>query len=288
MLPILGCLNVAEMEGDARYSLGPNRTWHGASEIQDLFLRQILPHRAQTDLLSEAELCSIASDKAEELNAFLASQGFPGVQLRPFTGPYDFGMASVLKVGVTWRIAGTADTLQTRHGEFPAARLKHGVNYYRADRHAHPIASIPCANGDTVYITKMDDDIEGLDLVERGLTLLRSLTRADSEFDGLIYPMVNYDRMVDIDWLIGLWTTDQHGRRAVISQALQQTRFMMNHLGARTESAVALGVTRGMSMSKPVMVVDDNFLVIHVRPDMNLPIIAIRCCSDCWKDPGQI
>ncbi|MDO8599294.1 MAG: serpin family protein [bacterium] len=125
-------------------------------------------------------------------------------------------------------------------------------------------------------------------------TALPSLSDSEldvhDEYDGVTFPMVSYDQQVDISWLRGLHTTGDDELPAIIVQALQQTRFRMNDVGARAESAVAFGMTRSMSMErpKPELIINEPFLCWIRRPNCRLPLFVGYFDTDSWKDPGSL
>ena len=71
-------------------------------------------------------------------------------------------------------------------------------------------------------------------------------------YRSVLFPMVDYDEHVDISWLIGMRTFDVSNSEFGISQALQQTKFKMNQLGARVKSAVAFGI-RALGAVAPIV-----------------------------------
>lgn len=110
------------------------------------------------------------------------------------------------------------------------------------------------------------------------------------EYGGVTFPMVSYDQQVDISWLRNLNTTGDDELPAIIAQALQQTRFRMNDIGARVESAVALGMTRSMRIEdpKPELIINEPFLCWIRRPNCRLPLFVGYFDTDSWKDPGTL
>ncbi len=79
------------------------------------------------------------------------------------------------------------------------------------------------------------------------------------------------------------------GYRADITRIRQQTRFRMNEKGARSESAVAIGIARCLAMAPAQpFVFDEPFLAWIEHPVLNIPFFAAWIAPDVWADPGDI
>src|SRR6185312_11494132 len=93
--------------------IGPERNWHAVNAMQTRFLKEFfLPGREES--LSIAEIESIASFTAAEINTFLQKRGFK-ITLPPFRNNgrvKEFGIASVLDLLVNWLNPGTETTLK--------------------------------------------------------------------------------------------------------------------------------------------------------------------------------
>ncbi len=88
LLPIIAALSTAEQQPQ----VGKNPQWRAITEKQEAFKQKYMYLRTQLSKLSPEELSSVASTKAEEINAFLKSNGFD-ITLNPFQEG-DFGVAS--------------------------------------------------------------------------------------------------------------------------------------------------------------------------------------------------
>ena len=92
-------------------------------------------------------------------------------------------------------------------------------------------------------------------------------------------------------WLIGMRTTMGEGHQeAVISQALQQTKFKMNQLGARVKSAVAIGISKtsaSIEILEPIIINKPFFLWIE-RPGLSFPLMYAYIDEANWKNPGDL
>lgn len=285
--PILACLDKAEEE------LGAGRVWTPTNELQTRFLREFFPRMGDITKFSAAELKSILSKNADAINAFLAENGFQ-IKLEQF-GELEFGVASVLNVLVEWLSLGKVTQLDLHgRGVFPAVHLKgdQGVDVLDAGSLSpHPIVSIATKTGDRLCMTIASEQHQGFDLTERVQALRKGVSglgRARGQFDGAVFPMVHFDREVDIEWILAMSTADANGIPAVITQAKQQTRFRMNERGARAESAVAIGISRTCIEVRRPYIVDRPFILWIERPGVELPIFSGLFAEDVWKNPGSL
>lgn len=279
--------------------LGANRTWHATNPAQTQFLARYFSQRGEIERAlatpspeQPLKVDSIASYTAEEINSFLASKGF-NIALDPFTTPGEFGTASVMDVLVKWLYPGTSTQLVAADEQtYPAARLRLGVDIERSSLTGKPVAFISTQHPDykvglTVPNEPISDAFELLDFVAnvRNRGLNHSFDYSVN-YAGLIFPKVSLDQRVNIDWLREMETTGKDGLAAIISQALQQTKYRMNEIGARAESAVALGVTRGISPSP--LVINRPFVCWIEKTRTSLPLFAGYINYSDWKDPGSL
>lgn len=275
--------------------LGPNRHWRAVSPVQTNFLKKYFPKRGEiegalvdTSPENPLKVGSIASYAAEEINSFLASKGF-NITLEPFTDPGEFGTASVMDVLVKWLHPGTSTKLVAADGQtYPAARLKRGVELGMSSISRTPVAYIDtqhpdCRVGLAVPTKPISDAFELVDFVE---SIRKARLHPDFQHQGLVFPKVSLDQRVNIDWIKGMSTTGDDGLPAIITQALQQTKYRMNEIGARAESAVALGITRGMSPAP--LVIDRPFVCWMEKVGVSLPLFAGYINYSDWKDPGSL
>lgn len=266
--------------------LGPHRTWQPVNEQQTHFLKTIFePGRVESASIPEIE--SIASRDAQIINTFLRERGFD-IQLQAFP-PDGFGTASVLDLLVEWLQPGTATTLRTPDQKtYPAARLTGRVRYSSSEGHPHPIATISTKSGDEVSLTISDQPYSEFALISK----VEQLTRHSSQlpaYGGLVFPMVDLNHQVNIDWLLNMQTLDTNGSLNSISQALQQTKLRMNETGARVESAVAVAVRlSAASRPKPDMIIDRPFLIWFTRPHLQKPLFVGYITPQNWKKPETL
>ncbi len=277
--PIIAALVEAETE------LGENRRWNAVNKAQQGFL-DIIFSDTREEVGNIPEIESTSSRSHEVINNFLRRRGF-SIQLDPFNQPGDFGVASVLKLVLEWMIKGKATTIQSKGVIYPAVRMDaKGVNFYNSPEHNHPIVVIKTKSGDEVGLTMVDESLSQEDLAFKAATVFKTLHPSDEEFAGLIFPMIDLDQQPDVSWLLGMNTMGKDGRPGIISQALQQTKFSMDELGAQVQSAVAIAVSRGIG--GPVHhVIDKPFICVVSRGDLTQFIFTGYLAQDYWKKPAR-
>jgi hypothetical protein len=59
--------------------------------------------------------------------------------------------------------------------------------------------------------------------------------------------------------------------------------FKLDKTGAKAEAAVALGVTRGISLHNISLVFDQPFIAWIEKPGIDLPVFVSWCDYDSWK-----
>lgn len=280
--PMVAALKAAER------IMGSGLKWNTVNPQQERFLRDFFSVcSGEIDQIPEIE--SIASWSADEINEFLRKCGF-SIQLEPFN-PQTFGTASVLDLLVEWIEKGTDADLKTEDKkEFPGVYIKEkNVHFYRVPDHPNPIACLITKSNDLVYMTMWDEPHvpEGFDLVMKA-EIFSSTKKSCDEFGELHFPMVDLDQKVDISWLKGMNTIGQDGIPGKIVQALQQTKLRMNEIGASVQSAVAFGVLRGVTMSKPTHTIDRPFLIWFEREGLNKPFFVGYIDREDWKRPAKL
>jgi len=282
--PIIAAMVKAEEE------LGPCRQWLAHNDHARHFLAQRFA-AGRCEVGSIPEIKSAFSHSHEAINHFLAAQGFPSMQLRPFDRPEDFGVASILKLALQWASRAERTQVYDRtNNVYPAVRMKSGnVAFLQCPGHPYPIALLKTTTEDQVFLTMMPRPVEEPDLCGIAEVILRNSHPSRENFSGLIFPMIDLDVKPDITWLLGTETTGADNRPAVISQALQQTRLQIDEVGAVVQSAVALAVSK-MAISLPATephIINQPFLAVVNRPSLTLPIFVGYLDYDCWQQPAR-
>lgn len=276
--PIVACLLKAEE------NIGLNRVWHGVNTLQDLFVGDYFDMCKAGIIGLEDAIQSIFSFSADEINRFLAEKGF-SIQLDPLEDN-EFGVASVLDILLSWQSPGKKCLIQSSGQSFDGVELKGGVDFC-SSRNFPTVVKIRTQSKDCLYLAipdcEPDGDVEMMSYAKELMT-----TRFfGSAYDGVRFPMVNYDQVVDISWLLGLRTNASNGDEVYISQAHQQSKLRINEFGARAESAVALGVTRGICMNS-FYTIDKPFMAVIVRDGVPCPVFVAYVTPEDWKNPGSL
>lgn len=268
--------------------LGPLRIWNSTNATQLVFLRDFYPERGDLDEIPEIE--SIAGREAEPINNWLAARGY-SIVLNPFR-PTEVGAAAALKLREQWQIAGTKTTLvapgQPR-AEYPAAHFaEEAVRHFVVPHHEYPVARLEAQNGDLAYLTMFKDEGPATPFHLINVVMeMRQVLRKTSEYGTLTFPMADLDVTTPLDWLLGMCTRDYEDAYTFISQAKQQSKLKLNHLGALMESAVAIGTMRGVAREKTPHIINRPFLYWAERPGVRLPVFVAHVTPESWKNPGD-
>lgn len=268
--------------------LGLLRIWNSTNAAQHVFLRD--HYTACSDLDMIPEIDSIAGREAAVINAWLAARGY-SIALDPFR-PTEVGAAAALKLRETWNNAGTETTLVAPgqpKAQYPAAHFaEEAVRHFVVPRHEHPVARLEAENGDLAYLTMFHDEGPATPFHLINVVMeMRQALRETREYGTLTFPMSDLDVETPLSWLLRMWTYDQEGEYTFISQAKQQSRLKLNHLGALMESAVAVGAMRGVARVKTPHVINRPFLYWCMRPGVRLPVFVAHITPESWKDPGD-
>jgi hypothetical protein len=295
VLPILGCLKAAEEflgEHEGWNQIKREVKWAPQNEDQYQFLKRFLDAKAVVDALGD-NLKRKADRDINVINAWLKEHGFD-IQLYPEADPRTFAVASILDVLVEWVKEGDITTIYNSKGTFPAVKIKSDgdniVRFTSREIHPFPIAGIRTKSRDLVRMSVLDfmpDDTFAIsDKVEQ---LRKATVRANiGGCDGVIFPMVDYNRPVDIEWICGMETGDKPDDY-YIGQALQQTIFRMNEKGAHAKSAVAMTMRcKCMESHDNWIRIDKPFILWIERPGVATPLFAGVFAEDVWKKPESL
>jgi hypothetical protein len=280
-LPVIGCLKAAEEW------LGQPLGWNTVSDEQDEFFELFYESGMAAVPNLGTELKRKADGKIEPINEWLKENGFD-IQLTVPPNEGGFAVAAILDVLLEWMQKGSRRKITNEKGTFDAVHLKQDagvVVLQNAHVHAHPVARITTKSGDKVYMTPVDglpDERFALESRIRSITV--GLEHPDYRYEGVTFPMIDYDRKIDISYLQGL-NTDTVAPGFHCVQAVQQTKFRMNEVGARVESAAAMTFgSKSASRSVP-FVIDRPFLLWITREGVNMPLFGGLFAEDVWLDP---
>ncbi len=274
---------VAAVEKAAEFNDTPANEIAPANEIQKAFLQNYLTDKDVLNALTNKELRSWADTNIDNLNKILKKEGFD-IRLAPMT-PGDFGVVSILKVEVEWKEKAQKTHVTNNCQLYEAILLeaRNGCSIAQPQGYAHPIARVNTASGDKVCFTIADAALEGFALRDK-IETLRNAQMSYSEFSSVKVPMIDLDQTQQLDWLLDM--VIGNGR---IAQALQQTKFKMNEVGAKVESAVAIGVERCSAPREPKeYVIDQDFYVWIEREGMDEPYFSAYVTPKDWQHPGEL
>jgi hypothetical protein len=279
--PILGCMRAAED------FLSRLIDWQAMSSTQEEFLFAYAAHVAGVEDLGSL-IKRIANSDRKVINQWLKDNGFD-IQLTQEVGKDGFAVASILDVLCEWMAEGVRTTIEKPGASYPAVKLKKddGVSLVQhPDLHGHPIIRIRTKSGDRVCMTVAADIPEGLLGLHSKVRSLQLASTPDYRYEGVIFPMVHYDRHEDISFLVGMRIKES---KYYINEAVQQTRFRMNEKGARAESAAAMGVRCfSMGAERKPYVLDRPFILWIEREGVAIPLFMAVFAEDVWKDPKTL
>lgn len=272
--PIFKAFDIAEK------TFGSNQ-WNSINDMQRQYLQYYHQYKASLEMFSEQEMQAIASQNHEVINTFLRANGFD-IQLDQFS-PLDIGFAAVMKYAVEWQTKGTSRTIKSRYTQqvYPAFAMKN-YRLYHSPSHNYEIFALSTKTNDIAYITMVDQPLDHFALLKTINSIKEILNYQQLwECPNLIIPKVSLNQQVDVSWLLGMKMP--HG---IISQALQQNKFSMDELGAKAESAFAMGVMRGGEPTP--YLINGPFIIWFERADCPFPVFAAYVTEDDWKDPKAI
>jgi hypothetical protein len=231
-------------------------------------------------------LKTFGSPSKDECNQFLKDHGF-SIELDDFVGDNPVGGVAVLHVGVEWKFVGEEDYIYDFEsgGQIDAALLTGCVKFLTSPNHENPIAEISCKGPEKVYMTIADQELDGLDLLDR-IVEIASSAKVDPNayYEGLRFPMIDLDVEPDIESLCGI-TLDSSIGTYELYQAIMQVKFRANHKGAQTDAAAA--GQGGIESGPSYLVLNQPFYVWKTLPGLNLPVLVARVDKDAWKNPGD-
>ena len=283
--PVLGCLMAAEEW------LGKELRWNTTNDDQEEFMELFYDAGMASIPALGDELKRMADKDIGPINDWLAEKGFD-IRLSVNPGPGGFAVASILDVLVEWMQKGSRRKVTNEKGTFDGVALEQNqgvVVLQNAHIHNHPVVRIATKSGDKVYMTPVDGLPTGRFALESKIrTITATLEHPDYRYEGVVFPMVNYDSKIDISFLQGL-NTDTVAPGFYCVQAVQQTKFRMNEEGARVESAAAMSFRcRYGGSSKPPFVIDQPFLLWIMREGISMPLFGGIFAEDVWRDPETL
>lgn len=289
--PILGCLQAAE-----KYLKGIGRVgkvqWQTTNNLQEIFSSVFLPYLPEVDRLGDnlkyrADIC------AAVINQWFKEHGF---DIKLDEGPAgSFCVGSILDVLVNWIEKGVKTEVDSpvTGKTYPAVEIKDGMSVFEdASVHPWPIVELLTRGGDKVYLTIAGNlDAEaGFPITSRISDLGNGVIRGapSGKYGKVVFPMVDYDDKPDISWILKMRTGNTM-EDYYIHQAVQQTQFRMNEIGARAKSAVGMQMRCMCAIDpRPTLVIDRPFLLWIERTGISIPLFTGVFAEDVWKKPKEL
>jgi len=263
---------------------------------------------AMLNKFSPDEYATCASEHIEKVNGFLETEGF-SARLSPGSEAALY-VAARLKIKFQWPTIGHQGSLSAVGVDYRGVRFEqqsgHDFRVYQVTgcSEISEVLSVRATNGDEICMAMPQGDT----VFER-FALLEAISRWEgakgtlSNYDSATFPMVDIDDAVDASWLRGLKAQGpinfvkggaicSLGSRGPvlyeIGQAVQQTKFQMNHKGAAVESAAAMEI---LDVDGPgekeyhAFVINRPFYLWIMRQGIATPVFAAFIDQADWKMP---
>lgn len=238
-----------------------------------------------------SELQGFATLTAQEINRQL--EGIASLRFDAWNNNgTTIGILSTLNVFVKWirPCVSTIVKLEPSEKDYPAftANKRNGFDgVFSGDHHDYPIVKMVMHNGDSVYFSRYNTELEDCD-VPRVINDLRSSMRlrTEHEYTCVTIPMVDIALTPDMSWVVGMENSAPSGVWT-IAQAGQYLRFRMNQHGAVPKDKTQQGALRGMCFENPLEI-NGPFLCWFERPNAAGIYATFLCAPDSFKDPGSI
>ncbi len=253
--------------------------WKGEKPLQIEFVRDFIGLGKEANTLPKSMLEAVASDDEKVINSFLQAHGLT-IKLPQF-GRDEFGAASVLTLEGKWGGRKTELTGEDSK-KYPAVKLSN-VAFYEVSKHADPVVLIyrERDSGVSVYVTPWDGDDSGFNALKKAqqLTPERTSPRHQEGYSALVMPMVDMDRSVDLDWLVGM-----RGSGATLQKALAQTKLKLDENGFSVKEGFAYSASRGLSTTYTI---NKPFLLWVRVEGLSQPFFAVKVGTEYWKNPNS-
>jgi hypothetical protein len=253
-----------------------SKTWTAKNENQKNLLTTV-ENISTTDFQTLA-MQTIASYSAEEINDFLAQNGFD-IKLSKLSGN-EFGVASIMKILMTWMESSSRSIHGGDGTNYQGVKIKENIALFDSPFSLGYIGRITSKEGFDIYLTRITEKPEN---EEKLFTIAQQLMNSKNSMvaaslSSISFPEVNMDCKPDISWLIGM-----HAGQNIISQALMQTKFTLDKTGAKAEAAAAIGVRKCIVMSDTDLVMDQPFMAWIEKPGITVPVFVAWCDYDSWN-----
>lgn len=259
--------------------------WQSVNQKQQNFLENHFIKRDEVSAFADKELQAWASNDYEYLNAILKNEGF-GIQLSPFDKD-SFGVVSILDVNFQWLHKGDETTIVYKNTSYPAVRMDSGFKVFSAENYTQPIVCLETKSNDKVWMTIADHDtpLQDFELLQWIESVQKNRVQSKKDYDIVKFPMVDLDQEVNVTWLVDMTLPGWF-----IAEALQQTKFKMNNVGAHVKSGFAMSMCRssGREPIPRVLTIDQPFYLWIERSGVTVPVFAGYITQQDWKKPENL
>ncbi|MCF7834908.1 hypothetical protein K9M48_02530 [Candidatus Gracilibacteria bacterium] len=221
---------------------------------------------------------TIASYSADEINGFLARNGFD-IRIDALDSN-EFGVASILKILMTW-IKSSETTIYAQNSlKYQGVKMTENIRLLNSPYCEGYIVEIQSKEGFNIYLV----DVPSAPRNEQELFFWASRmakTKSDNvpaELKSVSFPEIEMDCKPDISWLVGM-----NNGKNVITQALMQTKFKLDKFGAKAEAAAAIAVRKGISFGEVNLIFNKPFMTWIEKPGLKIPVFVSWCDYDSWK-----
>jgi hypothetical protein len=219
---------------------------------------------------------TIASYSADEINAFLAQNGFD-IKLNGLSGN-EFGVASILKILMTWSESAEHQIHAKNGSAYQGVKITENIRLLDSVYSMGYVAEITSKEGFKIYFATPPKpaDEQALFAAAKKMSEEKNYV-VPATLKSVIFPEVEMDYMPDISWLIGM-----RAGKNTVTQAVMQTKFKLDKTGAKAEAAAAIGVRKAFITANNNLVFDQPFMAWIEKPGIDLPVFVAWCEYDSW------
>lgn len=266
---------IAALWGAADYLGVDNKALQPHNQEQTVFVDRYMQSRDALNSFAPHELRTWASSDIPYLNRILADEGFT-IQLTPT--PLGLGIVSIMDIAVQWPQACKNTEFFTNDILYTAFEAPFG-NFILCGSatHEHVLIALTTQHDDVVWITVADKPYSHIELIDRICHIRAHRYRLRCPYEHVVIPNVIYEESAQLDWLKGLGCGDY-----TISQAIQQTKFKLNAIGAHAQSAVAMMAESAFTPPSKKLIIDKPFFVWIERPGVQEPVFVGYMDEQYW------
>ena len=248
--------------------------WQGRGKDQEYFLNKILP-TCENDIGANTigGITAIASQKQEDINAFLAKAGSKN-RFASAIGPDWMGFFTSLKLELNWIYQMRRTGIRTENGTFEGLKIAgNHVKFFRSTYKGvdYAIARVQSVSVGNTFIATPAEDL-GIGLIEATDKIFWNM-EPDDRFGGLQFPAIDLDQVSAVNWLEGMeasWGIT----RVRVSPFYQHMKLRITDRGACKSESV--------TQEKPDLVIEKPFLLWTAGYSIKMPLVAAYLDWDSW------